>query len=81
MKLNPNALAESGDSELDSRPEVQELSGNMILAYVLLEKKLPPESARPFAEWLQYEWNSFNEDGENTNGMVIEGALAYWRGQ
>lgn len=80
MTLNPNALAECGDDELDSRPEVQEVSGREILNYVLAQGELPPESAKPFAEWLQHEWYSFNEEGEHTNGEVVAGALTQWCG-
>ena len=78
-KLNPNALAECGD-DLDDRPEVQPVTEAMIYAYVTEKNELPPYSARPFAAWLFTVWNSFNEDGDNTNGDVITGALADWRG-
>ncbi|WP_395759463.1 hypothetical protein OIE82_27055 [Streptomyces althioticus] len=80
MNLNPDALAESGDEELDTREGVQEVTEDMILSYVLCGNELPPESARPFAEWLEGVWFSFNEDGDKTNGQVISGALAHWRG-
>lgn len=79
-KLNPNALAESG-TELDERPEVQAVTEDMIREYVITSGELPDFSARPFATWLHSVWFDFNEDGELTNGKVITGALAQWRGQ
>jgi hypothetical protein len=79
-KINPKALAESGDPEHDERPEVQAVSEDMIFAYVTEElKALPPYSARPFAEWLDLNWGEFTEE-ETTVGKVIEGALSDWRG-
>ncbi|MFH9606915.1 hypothetical protein [Streptomyces sp. NPDC017448] len=80
MKLNPDALASCGDVELDERDGVQEVDHVMIREWVLSENELPPESARPFAEWLHFEWNSFNEDGDCTVRQVIEGGLVHWRG-
>lgn len=80
-KLNPSALAECGDSELDEREGVQEVEEGMIREYVISSEALPPESAKPFAAYIHDVWNDYNEDGELTNGDVIAGALAYWRGQ
>ncbi|MEV1006113.1 hypothetical protein [Streptomyces sp. NPDC049881] len=77
--LNPDALAEAGDEDLDSRPGVQRVTEDMIYAHVT-GAALPPESARPFAVWLDAEWYSWNEDGAQTVGTVLAGALAYWRG-
>jgi hypothetical protein len=79
-KLNPDALAESG-TDLDERPEVQPVAEAMIRAYVIDASELPRYSAEPFAAWLYEMWNDFNEDGTLTNGEVIAGALADWRGQ
>lgn len=80
-KINPDALAESGDVEQDARPGVQEVTEEMIFAYVTEELKALPEcSARPFAAWLDEYWTTFNEDGTNTVGSVIRGALSHWRG-
>ncbi|MFD8839840.1 hypothetical protein [Streptomyces griseofuscus] len=78
-KLNPDALAECG-YDLDDRPEVQPVTEQMIRDYVIDKAELPPYSDRPFAAWLYDAWNDFNEDGTQTNGQVIEGALADWRG-
>jgi hypothetical protein len=79
-KINPNAIAETGDPEHDERPEVQSVSEEMIFEYVTEElKALPPYSARPFAAWLDENWNQFTEE-EITVGDVIRGALADWRG-
>jgi hypothetical protein len=79
--LNPDALAENGDGELDSREGVQEVDEDMLYEFVTVTcKTLPPESARPFASWLYEVWTSFNEDGDKTNRQVIDGALAHWRG-
>ncbi|BET51746.1 hypothetical protein RGQ21_67280 [Kitasatospora aureofaciens] len=80
MKLNPDALAECGDDELDSRDGVQEVTEDMILDYLLKAEELPLESAKPFAAWLDYNWYTWNENGENTVGQVINGALKHWRG-
>lgn len=80
-KLNPKALAESGDSELDEREGVQEVTEEMIRDYVTDQEELPAVSARPFAAWLHQDWNDWNEDGALTNGEVISGALDYWRGK
>lgn len=80
-KLNPTALAESGDGELDGREAVQPVTPAMVREYVVTAGELPIESARPFAAWLDEGWNDWNEDGDLTNGQVISGALAYWRGQ
>lgn len=42
---------------------------------------LPRVSARPFASWLNEEWNSFSDDsGTLTNEDVLKGALAHWTG-
>jgi hypothetical protein len=80
-KINPDALAQTDDSELDARPGVQEVTEEMIFAYVVEElEALPTYSARPFAAWLDHNWYSFNEEGANTVGDVITGALADWRG-
>lgn len=80
-KLNPDALAESGDTELDAREVVQPVTEMMIYEHVIASGELPRESAKPFAAWLHESWNDWNEDGDLTNGKVIAGALAYWRGQ
>lgn len=79
-KLNPNALAESGDADLDDRPGVQPVDAQMILDHIIAAEELPPYSARPFADWLHDAWFNFSEDGNLTNGDVIAGALADWRG-
>jgi hypothetical protein len=80
-KLNPDALAESGDDELNGREGVQSVTPAMIREHVINSGELPSESARPFAAWIHECWNDWNEDGELSNGQVIAGALAYWRGQ
>lgn len=79
-KINPKALAQSGDIEQDEREGVQEVDAQMIFEYVLAENELPAYSARPFSEWLDQNWGEFNEEGENTVGDVIRGALSDWRG-
>jgi len=80
-KLNPAAVAECGDVELDDREGVQPVTAQMIYEYVTRTPELPTYSARPFSEWLDQAWNDFNEGGDLTNGEVIAGALADWRGQ
>ena len=80
-KLNPDALAECGDFELDAREAVQPVPAEMIYQYVTDTNELPEESARPFAVWLDNVWHDFNADGDLTNGKLIAGALAHWRGQ
>lgn len=80
-KLDPKALAECGDAELDDRVTVQPVTPAMIREHVVSAEELPIESARPFAAWLDENWNGYNEEGNLTNGDVIAGALAFWRGQ
>jgi hypothetical protein len=79
-KLNADALAESGDVELDERPGVQAVNAEMIYQYVIDKNELPEESARPFSEWLHGIFTDFNEEGEATNGQVVDGALTAWCG-
>jgi hypothetical protein len=80
-KLNLDALAACGDPELDARPEVQDVTSEMIRDWVLETKELTiPESATAFAEWLDEFWTARNEDADLTNGEVILGALYDWRG-
>lgn len=79
-KLNPDALAECGDVELDDREAVQPVTEMMIFVYVMNAEELPRYSAKPFAAWVWESWNDFNDDGTQTNGQVIVGALADWRG-
>lgn len=80
-KLDPAALATCGDDDLDTRERVQPVDAYMIEEYVTDAEELPAASAHPFAEWINAVWNDFNEDGDKTNGDVIAGALAHWRGQ
>jgi hypothetical protein len=86
-KLNPAALAEWDDEQgarpEDIRPGVQAVDADMIAAYVVDTEELPQESARPFGQYLDSAWNDYI-DPDNpalTNGDVISGALAFWRGQ
>ncbi|MFF7198283.1 hypothetical protein ACFZAM_31810 [Streptomyces sp. NPDC008079] len=80
-KLNPEALAECGDMELDDRAEVQPVTEMMILEYVLDNELLPRYSARPFAAWMHVEgWPDRNEEGTLTNGEMIEAGLIDWCG-
>lgn len=84
-KLNPDAIAEWEDWDPKTHPDVQPVTEGMILAYVVQEGELPSYSARPFAKWLFVHWNGFTDDedrnGTQTNGDVIQGALADWRGE
>lgn len=80
-KLKPDALAESGDDELDARDGVQAVDAFDVKWHVIETGELPAESADPFATWLDQAWNDWNEDGTRTIGEVIAGALAFWRGQ
>jgi len=79
-KLNPDALAECGDTDLDERPAVQAVTETMISEHAVHSGELPEYSARPFAAWLYEIWTEFNAVGDKTNGEVIAGALADWRG-
>lgn len=87
VKLDPAALAE-WDDEIEAgsegiRPGVQSVDAGMIAAFVVEAEELPWESAQPFGQWLNEVWNDYT-DRDNpalTNGDVIKGALAYWRGQ
>lgn len=80
-KLNPKALAPCGDNDLDAREGVQGVEEFMIQWYVIESSELPAESAEPFAVYLNQNWNDYNDEGNLTNGEVIAGALAFWRGQ
>ena len=43
---------------------------------------LPSVSARPFAAWIDSEWNGFDDgSGTQTNEDILKGALDFWRGQ
>ena len=66
---------------LDDREAVQPVTPAMIREHVVGSEELPSVSARPFAAWIHENWNDWNEDGDLTNGQVIAGALAFWRGQ
>ncbi|MFF8901694.1 hypothetical protein ACF082_29905 [Streptomyces lydicus] len=83
--LDPNALAETADeagaAPEDVRPGVQPVDDDMIREHVIAAGELPPESARPFAAWLHDAWFGFSEEPGPTNGDIIRGALAHWRGQ
>lgn len=79
-KLNPRALAQMYDN--DTSPDVQAVTAAMIRNYVMAQGMLPGVSAQPFATWLNEVWYEFvGEDGTTNNGDVIQGALAFWRGQ
>lgn len=78
--IRPDALAECGDDELDSRSEVQEVTWHMILQYVIVSGALPRESAEPFATYMIENGLDYNNDGDATVGQVIEGGLSYWCG-
>lgn len=78
--IDLNALAECEDDELNERPEVQEVTQEMILSWAISEHELPPYSAKPFSHWIHDTWNEFNEDGDSTVGDVLRGGLADWRG-
>jgi hypothetical protein len=77
--LDPQALAECGDIDRDTRPGVQHVTEEMIHKYVLERGELTGASAAAFARWLDEVWNDFNEDGQLTNGDIIDGALHDWR--
>ncbi|MFH9248209.1 hypothetical protein ACH4LK_22610 [Streptomyces lydicus] len=82
--LDPNALAEINEDEgaapEDARPGVQPVTEVMIRVYVITAGELPEVSARPFAKWLHGAWFDFSEEPGPTNGDIIAGALAHWRG-
>lgn len=84
-RLNPDALAETSEDEGapadERRPGVQPVDAGMIERYALDTGELHvPESARAFGAWLHENWYDFNEDGDRTNGQIVAGALAAWRG-
>lgn len=89
MKLDPKALATCYEDTILSserkpvRPGVQvDVDEDMIYDYVVGIEALPPVSARPFAAYIDENWFNYNEEpGDLTNEKLIEGALAYWRGQ
>lgn len=78
--LDPNALAACGDAEEDARPGVQPVTWDMIYNHVV-GRELPEQSAKPFADYLDEEWNDYVDDPADTNGKVLAGALEFWRGQ
>lgn len=84
-KLNPDALAETGEETgapaEEIRKGVQPVDAVMIERYVIDSGELHvPESAKAFGVWLDRDWYDFNEDGDRTNGQVVAGGLAEWRG-
>lgn len=87
--LNPKALAmvyeEEGlpPGDPDVRSGVQPVDDQMIYQYVIDTHELPDESAKPFSQWADLVWFEYSEDAEAnlTNKQVIDGMLAYWRGQ
>lgn len=78
--LNPNALAIGVDDDEELRPGVQIASESMIYEYVHENYRLPHASALAFADWVYDVWYDFNEDGNFTNGQVIEAAVTEWCG-
>lgn len=79
--FDPLALAICNDPDLDDRPDVQDVDADMIYAFVVKLRELPPHSARPFSEWAHTHWNGdFNEDGEYTNADVLQAMLMDWCG-
>lgn len=78
--FNPDALATSGDSELDTRPGVQHVDEFMIRRYVTDTNALPVYSALPFSVWADSAWDDFNEDGTCTNRDVLNATLHDWCG-
>jgi len=86
-KLNPQALAEwseeQGAPAADVRSGVQPVTSNMIREYVVAQGMPPPVSAEPFATYLDQAWFDFEDPDrpDMTNDDVIQGGLAYWRGQ
>lgn len=86
-KLNPAALAERyeerGADPADIRDGVQPVDEDMIREHVVEAGSLPTESAGPFADWLDGVFDEYvvPDNDKQTNGDVIKGALAYWRGQ
>lgn len=77
-KLDPNAIADDGNDI----PGHQSVDEDMIHDYVMNTGQLPGESAEPFASWANEVWFDFNDgSGTMTNGQIIAGMLAYWRGK
>ncbi|MFB7858839.1 hypothetical protein [Rhodococcus qingshengii] len=78
-KVDESALAEGpDDSGEDTREGVQVLTDDMIREWAL--SHLPPPSATAFTGWIWDVWLDWNECGDKTNGQVLYGALADWRG-
>lgn len=75
-KLDPNTIADDGNDI----PGAQPVDATMIYDYVL-DTELPPQSAEPFAFYADDVWYEYNDgSGTMTNGQIIAGMLAYWRG-
>lgn len=80
MKLNPLAWAWF-ENDTEVPVGYQYVTESMILDHVLVVE-LPKESAIPFAAWADDVWTEYNDGSESqTNGEIIQGMLAYWRGQ
>ena len=80
-KLDPNALAEIDDDHTNDRKGVQLINEQMIIDHVIEKGFLPMASAIPFAGWLDMNWFDFSEEPGSTNEDIVQGALAYWRGE
>lgn len=79
-KFDPEALAWFDMSD-DVKPGHQFVEHSMILDYIVKSGELPRESAYPFAIWADQNWNDYDDQsGLQTNGQIIAGMLAYWRG-
>jgi hypothetical protein len=77
--LDPNAIADDGSGEF---PNAQDVDYDMILAYVLAEWGWPNVAAEPFAGLAHDVWYEYNDgSGTQTNGQILAGILAYWRGE
>jgi hypothetical protein len=78
-KFNPDAIAENGSYEF---PGAQDVHEGMIHAYVIEEWGWPIVSASPFARFADDVWFEYNDgSGTQTNGQILAGILAYWRGE
>lgn len=77
--FDPNAIADDGSGTFPGAQDVTELD---IYAYVIENWGWPPEAVAPFAGHAYATWFEYNDgSGTQTNGQILDGILAYWRGE
>ncbi|WP_420110908.1 hypothetical protein [Pseudactinotalea sp.] len=67
------------DVNLDDPATTAEIEWPQMRSYASEVAGLPDKSAVAFADWLNYEWNSW-DDEEATVRQVLNGAIEHWCG-